>query len=55
MPDSVSKRISNISSDKATFDNASPFYNDVLSATGYKENLTYEKHLATSARVRQER
>ena len=43
----------NISSDKATFGNAAPFYNDVLSASGYKENLTYPKDLSHSDRIRQ--
>ena len=41
LPDSISERISNISSDKETFNNATPFYNDVLSESGYKENLTH--------------
>ena len=36
LPDNISKRISNISSHKATFNNAAPFYNDVLPASGYK-------------------
>ena len=48
MPDSISKRVSNISSDKATFVNAVPFYNDVLSASGYEENLAYQKDLPSS-------
>ena len=34
LTESISKRISNISSDKAAFDNAALFYNDVLSASG---------------------
>ena len=38
--------ISNISSDNATADNAVPLYNDALSASGYKERLTYQKDLA---------
>ena len=29
-----------------------PFYNDALSASGYKENLTYQKDLPRSNRVR---
>ena len=36
LPDSISKRISNISSDKATFSNAADFYNALFSS-GYKE------------------
>ena len=52
LPDSISKRISNISSDKATFNNAAPFYNHLLSASGYKENLTYQKDLPPSIKVK---
>ena len=53
IPDNISKRISNISSRKATFNNAAPFYNNVLSATGYKENLTYQQDLKPSKKERQ--
>ena len=53
MPDSISKIISNISSDKTKFDNAATFYNDVLSTSGYKENFTYQKDLPPSNAVRQ--
>ena len=45
LPDNISKRISNISSEKAIFNNAASFYNDVLSVKGYKENLTYQQDL----------
>ena len=47
LADNISKRISNISSDKVTFDNDAPFYNYVLSSSGYKENLIYQKDFAT--------
>ena len=53
LPTNISKRISNISSDKATFNNAALSYNDVLSASGYKENLTYQQDLTPSKKVRQ--
>ena len=53
MPNNISKRIDNISSDKATFNNAAPFYSDVLSASGYKENFTYEQDLSPSKKARQ--
>ena len=43
LSNNILKRISNISSDKATFNNAAPSYNEVLSPSGYKENLTYQK------------
>ena len=38
-PNNISKRISNISSDKATINNAAPFYNAVLSVSEYKKKL----------------
>ena len=53
LPDSISKRLINILSDKARFNNSTPFYNDVLSASGHKENLTYQKDLSPLNRVRQ--
>ena len=53
LPDSISKGISNISFDKATFNNAAPFYNDVLSASGYKVNLTYQQRLPSLKKVSQ--
>ena len=53
LPNSISKRISNISSDKAAFNNAAPSYNDVLSASGQKQNLTYQEDLTPSKKVRQ--
>ena len=53
LPNNISKRINNISSDKSTFNNAAPSYNDVLSASGYKENLTYQQDLTPSKKVRQ--
>ena len=53
LPNNVSKRLSNISSDKVTFSNATLFYNDVLSASGCKESLTYQKDLQPSNKVRQ--
>ena len=53
LPDNFSKRISNISSDKATFNNDAPFYNDVLSVSEYKENFTYQQDLKHLKKVRQ--
>ena len=52
-PDNISKWMCNTSSDKATFSNAAPFYNDILSASWYKENLTYQKDLPPSNKVKQ--
>ena len=53
LPNNISKRISNIWSDKATFNNAASSYNDVLSASGHKENLTNQQDLTPSKKVRQ--
>ena len=53
MPNSISQQINNISSDKATFNNAAPFYNDALSVSGYKENLSHQQDLTPSKKVRQ--
>ena len=53
LPNNISKGISNILSNKATFDNVATSYNDALSASGYKENLTYQQDLTPSKKVRQ--
>ena len=53
LSNNISKRISNISSNKATFNNAALSYNDVQSASWYKENLTYQENLTSSKKVRQ--
>ena len=53
LPANISKRISNISSNKTTFNNAAPFYNGVLPTSGYKENLTHQQDLPPSNKVRQ--
>ena len=53
LPNDILKQISNISFDKATFDNATPSYNDILPASGYQENLTYQQDLTPSKKVRQ--
>ena len=52
LPNSISQQISNISSDKAKFNNAAPSSNDALSASGYKENLSYQQDLTFSKKVR---
>ena len=53
LQNNISKRISNISPDKATFYDVAPFYNDILSVNGYKENLTYQQDLTHSKKKRQ--
>ena len=53
LPNNISKGISNILSNKATFDNVATPCNNVLPASGYKENLTYQQDLTLSKKVRQ--
>ena len=53
LPDSIWKRISNISFDKAAINNVAPFYNYVLYASGHKVNLTYQQHLPPLKKVTQ--
>ena len=53
LPNSISQQVNNISSDKATFNNVAPSYNDALSASGYKENFTFQQDLRPSKKVRQ--
>ena len=55
LPNRISQRISNISSDKATFNNAASSCNDALSSSEYKENLSYQQDLTPSKKVRQKR
>ena len=52
-PKNILKRISNISSNKTTFNNAAPSYNDILSASEYKKNLIYQQDLMPPKKVRQ--
>ena len=53
LPDSISRRTNNISSDIATFNNAARFHNGALSTNGHKEYLSYRKDLPSSNKVRQ--
>ena len=41
IPRNISKRINEISSDKEIFENAAPFYNNALKASGYKETIEF--------------
>ena len=42
IPESINKRLSEISSDKECFDNAKGVYQDALDKSGYKYNLSYK-------------
>ena len=42
IPESISRRISTISSNKDIFEGAAPYYNNALSASGYSERIEYK-------------
>ena len=48
LPESISKRISNISSNKEMFETSAPCYNNALSSSGYKEKLVYKAEPANN-------
>ena len=53
IPDMISDRISNISSNKEVFDRSSKFYNDALDKSGYKKKITFNKIPKSTNRPRQ--
>ena len=44
IPAAISKRISTNSSNKQTFQNAAPYYKNILKGSGYKEKILYAYH-----------
>ena len=52
IPESISRRISKISSTKEIFDAAAPYYNDALSTSGYSENIEYKPNVISHNRNR---
>ena len=52
IPESISRRISTISSNKDIFDGAAPYYNNTLSASGYSERIEYKTDTTLSTRCR---
>ena len=50
--ESISRRISTISSNKDIFDRAAPYYNNALSASGYSERIEYKTNTIPSTRRR---
>ena len=52
IPASISKRISNNSSNQQLFDAAAPMYNDILEKCGYNEKLSYIPTSTTSSNKR---
>ena len=53
IPDMISDRTSNISSNKEVFDRFSKFYNDALDKSGYKKKITFNKIPKSTNRPRQ--
>ena len=52
IPESINKRLSEISSDKECFDKAKSAYQDALNNSGYKYNLSYETPTPDTSRQR---
>ena len=50
IPESINKRLSEISSDKECFDNAKPIYQEALNKSGYRYNLSFNATLNQSPR-----
>ena len=50
IPESIDKRLSEISSDKECFDNAKPIYQEALNKSGYRYNLSFNATLNQSPR-----
>ncbi|XP_065639655.1 uncharacterized protein LOC136072378 [Hydra vulgaris] len=48
IPTMISNRISNISSSKEVFDRATSIYNNALAASGFDENISFQKNLTPS-------
>ena len=53
IPNSISRRINNISSNKEIFDAAAPYYNQALDASGYGEKIEFKPSPANSPTSRQ--
>ena len=55
IPESINKRLSEISSDKECFDKAKSVYQDALNKSGYKYNLSYKAPTPEASRQRRNR
>ena len=53
IPDMISDRINNISSNEAVFDRSSKLYNDALEKSGYKKKIAFNQTPKTKKRTRQ--
>ena len=41
LPESISRRINKLSSDKSVFDNSKDFFNNALARSGFKDNIKF--------------
>ena len=55
IPDSINKRLSEISSDRQCFDNAKTLYQEALNKSGYNYNLSYKESHNETQRSRRNR
>ena len=55
IPASISRRLTDISSDREVFDNASNLYNDALKSSGYDEKVEFMEHRKGTRRQRRKR
>ena len=53
IPDMISDRINNISSNKVIFDRSSKLYNDALERSGYKKKIAFNQTPEIKRRTRQ--
>ena len=52
IPESISRRISNISSDENIFHHAAPYYNNALASAGYQTNIDYSPNIISQDKSR---
>ena len=52
IPSVISRRISNISSNREVFNDAAPFYNKALAESGYNEKIVYSENQTSKKRQR---
>ena len=55
IPESINKRLSEISSDKECFDKAKSTYQDALNKSGYKYNLSFKETAPDAPKARRNR
>ena len=53
LPDSISKRINKLSSDKHVFNSTKDLYNNALKISGYKQNIKFQHNVSVEAQKRE--